>query len=282
MTETIDQALRAWAVAQDAAGCCAETIRQRHAVVTRAGAWLDTDPRCLTAEQVQAWLTRPARDGGPLAPASRAAYYRALRAWHGWLTLTERIDRDPTLRLARPRVPRGVPRGVTTDELRELVGDAIGDLRAWLLLAAYQGLRAGEVARVRGEDVRPGADGGLLDVLGKGGVRESIPLHPVVAELAASYPRVGWWFPSPSPFADVHIRSTTVSRRVGQHFRRHDLAGATHRLRHWTGTTTLRATGDLEVTRRVLRHASVATTQAYAATTDDRVRSAVSGLPTVA
>lgn len=283
--ESLHDTMASWMTAQAAAGCSGNTIRQRHDIIRRLGEWTGDDPRHLTAEQIEAWLAKPrerprrgARGEG-LSAGAKAAYNRCLRAWYSWLVETDRIDRDPMRGVAKARPPRGVPRPVTTDEVRRLIAAADGDLRAWLLLAAYQGLRAHEIAKIRGEDIR----GDVLDVLGKGGVHATVPLHPAIADLSEEYPRRGYWFPTdPSRrTAYPYIWPGTVSRLVGAHFRAHGVEGATHRLRHWTGTTTLQATGDLEVTRRVLRHASVATTQIYAQVADDTVRRAVEGLPRV-
>jgi len=48
-----------------------------------------------------------------------------------------------------------------------------------------------------------------------------------------------------------------------------------HQVRHTFGTRIYRATGDIYLTSRLMRHASVATTQIYAEIADERPRAAV-------
>ena len=62
-----------------------------------------------------------------------------------------------------------------------------------VLLAALQGLRAHEVAKLKGEDLD--LEAGTMVVKGKGDVTAMLPLHPLVIGHAAVMPRSGFWFP---------------------------------------------------------------------------------------
>lgn len=173
---------------------------------------------------------------------------------------------------------RGVPRPVTSAQVEAILG-ACADTRArqtraYVILAAYAGLRVHEIAQIRGEDVR---DGELL-VDGKGGSRSSVPMHPAVAALADVMPRRGWWFPTDG--IEGHVHRCSVSSAIARAMRRADVPGTPHALRHHYGTQVLISSGgNLRVTQRALRHASPATTAIYTAIADDSLRMAIAAIP---
>jgi integrase/recombinase XerD len=141
-----------------------------------------------------------------------------------------------------------------------------------ILLAAYEGLRVHEMAKIRGEDVDLAA--GTLRVVGKGGVDAVLPLHPLVAAEADWHPNRGYWFPSKTP--GPHIQRSSVSGIIGDVMTRAGVPGSPHALRHYFGTEVLKASGgQLLVAQQLLRHASVATTQIYAEVDDTDRRAAV-------
>ena len=256
--------------------CSPNTINQRADVLERvvehasdaAGRWID--PRDLDAEDLAAYLAQ-----AHFGAATRATYFRALKSWFGWLHRTGRISVDPMLELGTPRQPEGVPRGLTDAEVRAVFEDVNLVLYAMMSLALFAGLRAHEIARFHGRQVRDG----YLVVTGKGGKDAVLPLDPALAELAGHFPRDGYWFPSPWPHRE-HVRAEYVTVVVGQRFREVGIeTGSAHRLRHTYGTAVQRATGDIRVTQRMLRHSSVATTMIYTSVSDDQMAAALRGLP---
>lgn len=208
--------------------------------------------------------------------STRSNYYRALKAWYVWLVRRGLRADNPLDLIRAPRQPRGRPRPTTTDEL----GDVLATCnrrrtRAMVLLAAYEGLRAHEIAKFRGDHIR----NGNVRVLGKGGVEAEIPLHPLVAEIAASFPRIGWWFPSYTREGRP-ITSQNVSTVLGDVMRRAGVDATGHQLRHWFGTETLKSSGgNLRTAQEALRHASPATTAIYTLIDDQQLRDAITGLP---
>ena len=103
-------------------------------------------------------------------------------------------------------------------------------------LGAYQGLRAHEIAKVRGEDVDVAA--GTLYVCGKGGVEAELPLHSAIAEEAARMPATGWWFPSYLN-REQPVLSGSVSAVLSGAMARAGVPGTAHSLRHWHATELL-------------------------------------------
>lgn len=213
-----------------------------------------------------------------MGTGSRSNYYRVLRAWYLWLRRRGLRADIPTDLMRAPKQPIGIPRPVSTGEFERVLAVCNRRrTRAMVLLAAYEGLRAHEIAKVRGEDVR----GGRLRVIGKGEVDDSVPLHPAVAALAGEFPASGWWFPS-YDYPGEPVTSGNVSAVISGAFKRAGVAATAHQLRHWFGTQSLRSSGgNVRVAQVLLRHASLATTQIYTRVENDEATAAVLALPSV-
>lgn len=216
-------------------------------------------------EQLEQWLASPG-----FSPWTRATYFSHARSWFAWLHETGRIPEDPTVGMRRPRCPKGKPRPLSAEEVRLVLERAAGDVRAWIMLGMFAGLRVHEVAKLRGEDV----DAAGLYVLGKGGKSAMIPTHPLLWELAQDYPRTGWWFPSSRSSAG-HVLPTSITARVSRFFTTLGIEGSMHRCRHTYGTNLLRAGANLRVVQTLLRHESLATTALYTAVDEDERTAAI-------
>lgn len=260
--EAYESWLRSW-------GASPATIKSRTSLArSRLTAWgLDG----FTPENVQAWLGRPTSAlGAPLARWSRSTYYANLSDLCSWLVATGRIPVDPMEGQRKPTRPKSLPRPLSEDEERIVLASARGRQRAWVLLARLAGMRAHEIAKIRGEDVTAQS----IYIEGKGGVRASIPTHPDLWELAREYPRLGYWFPSVK-VPGQPIMGSTVSNYTGKFFRENGIEGSIHRLRHSFGTGLLRQGENLRTVQRLMRHASLATTETYLQVLDDELSAAV-------
>lgn len=140
---------------------------------------------------------------------------------------------------------------------------------AILTLLARLGLRAGEVAALRVDDVD--WRGGQLLVTGKGRRRDRLPLPADVGQALAEYcaggrPRGG----CRSLFLQVRAPYTALSSTAVSHVvvRACDRAGmprvTAHRLRHTAATEMRRVGAPLFGIGQVLRHRHTATTARYA------------------
>ncbi len=187
----------------------------------------------------------------------------------------------------------GLPRALEPEQLQALFdscdrGNADGRRDyAVLVLLARLGLRAGEVAALRIEDVDWRA--GELRISGKGRRDERLPLPEDVGEAIVAYLRDG----RPATALD---RSLIVRVRAPHHglttggitqivFAAAARAGLgplhSHRLRHTAATQMLRAGASLEEVGQVLRHRQVLTTAIYAKVDRDALRAIARPWPEV-
>lgn len=258
-----------WEQWMRAAGMSPRTITDRIQLVARFEAVTAASSLAVPWQALAEFLANEA-----YSPGTRQTYYAHLRAWFGWLArMDHRLD-DPTIKLAPPRGPKRKPRPITLEQLTRILETRMHHrTRAMVLLGAYQGLRVSEISRVRGTDLR----GDSLRVLGKGGRVDDLPLHDLVTAIAATMPRTGWWFPSHTAFGP--IRSKSVSAMLSNLMGRAGVHATPHALRHFFGTETLRVTGNLELTRQLMRHESVATTSLYTEVDDSARRAAIAALP---
>jgi integrase/recombinase XerD len=251
------------------------TIANYVRVVTRflaahAGRELDE----LGAADVSGFMTSQCRQVSTRA-AERLA--TGLRSFLGF-ALVEGLISVP-LAGAVPSVARWsgatLPRGLTSKQVAALLAScdrrrALGRRDyAILVLLIRLGLRAGEVAALRLDDIDWRA--GEIVVRGKGRTEERLPLPPDVGAAIAAYLRRGR---PRRPEREVFLRACAPLRGlspdgVGEVVRAaSERAGlgsfGSHRLRHTAGTQMLQAGGSLPEVAQVLRHRSVATTAIYA------------------
>ena len=260
MTSPIIEEWCAWMTAQ---GLSDRTINERKMLFHRLKGDLN-----LTVGDLVKELGRP-----ELSNASKATYTNHLRAFFQWAIKMEYTDKDPTVKLPTPRVPRGTPRPVTDAEVRLLARAPMRrKTRALVLLCAYQGFRISEAVAVKGEhiDLRRGT----ITVTGKGRVRADLPLSDVIRELSAEFPEAGYWFPS----GDGHVKPNTASDTVGKAMRRAGVNGSAHSLRHWFATKALSQGANLRTVQELLRHSNLATTAIYTRVDDEARRAAIVSL----
>lgn len=260
-----DPLLSEWMLWQHAAKRSEVTIQERCRVLAQFNVESPNGALLAQPMDIVRWIGKHTE----WSPSTAATYHSYLRAWFSWLCLMEYRQDNPMIKVGAPKYPERVPRPVSDDDLLRLLTTRMHHrTRVMVLLAALAGLRVSEIARVRGEDVD--ARTPRLYVIGKGGKRAWLPLHPLLAEVADDMPRRGWWFPANSRRPGDHIHSKSVSDIIGQAMRRAGARGTPHSLRHWTGTTLLDDGADLRTVQELLRHKSVATTQIYTKVPDQR------------
>jgi site-specific recombinase XerD len=255
-------------------GLMPRTIANRDYMLRALERGTETRLERINIHDLRAWM------GRGISKTSMQTERNCFQAFFRFLVEDELRTDDPTERLAKIRAPRARPRPFTLDQIDGMLhSGAYRKTRAMILLARYQGFRASEVAAAHGDDFD--LESGLLQVMGKGGKRSVLPLHPVIAELALTMPRDSWWFPARKS-NDGHIHSKSVSdlmrkakNRTG--IKNERLTG--HSLRHSYGTDLVRAGVDLRTVQELMRHESLATTQIYTLIDDEQMRAGLTLLP---
>lgn len=203
-----------------------------------------------------------------------STYHSHLRSFGQWVEFAGYSETDMTNGIPKPRRPRSVPNPLSDAEVDRVLSVAAGDVRDWLLLGMYAGLRAHEMGKVRGEHVR--RDG--LYVRGKGGIKAVIPMHPALTRMAERREDQGqgFWFPGSD---HGHISGQRVSAKIGALFDALGINGSSHRCRHYYGTSLARQGVHITKIKELMRHASLATTQGYIQIVESELRDAVHLLP---
>lgn len=236
-----------------------------------AGGW-----DALSGQQVTVFVTERSLVQPPRSVAVRANALRALLRWL-W---RERLVSSPSLADAVGKIaaPTGAvpPRALSAAELSAVVaglpsGPARTRNEAVLALMRRLGLRAGEVAGLRLEDIDWRT--GIVLVRGKRARLDHLPLPVDVGKLLAGYLSRG------RPRGPAHrevflaldaphgpLSAAAVSSVAGRSLAAGGVAGGggAHRLRHTAACGVLAAGGGLIEVGQLLRHASPGTSAIYA------------------
>lgn len=225
----------------------------------------------ITPGDLDRYLNRPARQGGrrpgaPLAPNSRALYSGIICAYYDWATRRKLLRRNP-LEGVRPE-PKVEPpaRGLELEQVGALLAATAHQPRTHLAvaLAFFALLRAGEIARLRIEDIDLRA--GVLVIHGKGGYVDAIPIHfrlrPLLARFLDGRPPTGPVIESATQ-PGRHVSSRTVSRMIGEAMAELGWSESAHVLRHSAAYLILEATGNVYAVSRLLRHRRLSSTERY-------------------
>lgn len=131
------------------------------------------------------------------------------------------------------------------------------------MLAAYAGLRASEIARVREDDF----DGYRLLVRGKGGKERLLPIrHPELLKQLTEMR--GFAFPGPNGHMTPGHVTKLLSRAL-------DGKWTAHTLRHRAATKAHEGTRDIFAVSKMLGHSRVETTQRYVRVGEDAIARAL-------
>lgn len=239
------------------------TLRSYH--LRRVARDVAGDPWQVTVEDLAQFLGQPGWS---------AEYRRSIRSslvsFYTWAHASGRCRSNPAALLPTVPVPAGVPRPAPETALRQALERADERTLLMISLAAYGGLRRGEIAVVHTSDVIESLDGWVLRVHGKGGKTRMLPLVDEVARRLRALP-AGYAFPGR---IDGHLSPAHVGKLISRAL---PDPWTAHTLRHRFATAAYRADRDLIAVQQLLGHSSVATTQRYTALPNDALRRAVMG-----
>ncbi len=233
--------------------------------------------QALRESDLRAWLAAEAAQGR--GNRTRSRHLSAVRSFYRFLARRHGISNLAPGLMGLPKASPPIPRALSPEQATALTED-VGDVSERALVQARDvalftllygcGLRIAEALSLS-VDEAPVA-GRPLQVTGKGRKQRLVPVLPAVAEAVGSWlalhPRRG----ERSAPLFVGVRGERlnpgVAQRTLRHFRR--LAGlpehaTPHALRHSFATHLLAGGADLRSIQDLLGHASLSTTQRYAA-----------------
>jgi integrase len=253
-------------------------IRGRRNAVVRLGAALPGPLLEASGEDLLAWRSALAVSDGTVR-----SYVSHARQFYGWAARAGYVPASPAGQLPVPRKARRLPRPIATADLFYAVSVAPPRIRPWLILAAWCGLRAKEIALLRRECVMLAAAQPVILIAGdatKGKHERTVPVSRFAAgELAAAQlPLTGWCFPRgdgrPGP-----NHPARVSGLAAAFLRSAGIPATLHQLRHWFGTSTYAVNKDLRAVQELMGHRTVESTQGYADWDRSAASAAVEALP---
>ena len=256
-------------------------------------AWLATRGRALTEVtdvDVEDYIAALRASGRRASSVARAL--SAVRNLHRFLVDEGTAAADPTWDVAGPRVPQGIPKALTEEEVNQLLAAVTGNDagarrdRALLEVLYGTGLRISEAVGLRLADID--LESHTMRVLGKGSKERVVPIGRYAREALTA-----WLEPSgrgvmvPARWARRGDAEAVFLNRRGGHLTRQGAWAIVHHygehvgladrltphvLRHSCATHMLDHGADIRVVQELLGHASIATTQLYTKVSAERLR----------
>ena len=274
-----DLAVRAYLEHTKLTGLSGVTLYARKRALARMSLALRPAPLLTaTPEDVLAW-----RAALRVTDETLIGYVNVARSFYAFCVKKGLRDDNPADGLPVPRYRRRLPRPISEDKFWFALATAPPRVRPWLVLAAFCGLRAKEIAYLDRSSVMESADPPVLIVASdatKGRRERVIPLCDfALAELRAhGLPRAGYVFARADGRGgpnSPHI----VSQRACKHLHDCGLSDTLHSLRHRFASRAYQASHNLRVVQDLLGHSSPTSTAGYAAYSDVDARAAVDALP---
>ncbi|MFT5201905.1 MAG: integrase/recombinase XerD [Candidatus Aldehydirespiratoraceae bacterium] len=229
--------------------------------------------------------------GEGLAPSSITRTLVAVRGMHRFLVAEELRADDPAAEIEMPRVPRGLPKALTLEQVTALIEVVTGDDaaarrdRAILETLYGTGTRISELVGMSLGDVD--LHDGLVRVLGKGSKERIVPLgrHAAIA-LSEWFAASGRGVMEPERWARRDDADAVFLNQRGGRLSRQGAWGVVRRygqkvgltselsphvLRHSCATHMLDHGADIRTVQELLGHASISTTQIYTKVSTERL-----------
>lgn len=272
--KTWSKQIQGWLTWHSSGGAATSSQKQRRYRLQRFAAAMGGKPGDVTAAMCAEYLGCET-----WGQNTRRAARRDLVGFFAWAQANG-YRRDNPAALTHPvKVPAGKPRPAPDRAITTAMHGAPERTYLMLALAAFCGLRRGEIATARPDNLEQDLNGFSLRVTGKGGVVRLMPLSDSLAREVRAFGEGnpgGWLFPGQ---IDGHLSPA----HVGVLVRRVMPEGwSTHTLRHRYASAAYRPERDILAVQQLLGHSSVATTQVYVAIPDDARRRAALAAGTLA
>ena len=219
-------------------------------------------------------------------PSTTSRLLSSFKRFYQFALRQGRISADPSLNIDAPRLPRGLPKSLTEEDVEKLlaapnVEDALGLRDRTMLETLYaSGLRVSELVTLMVSQVS--RDMGVVRVIGKGAKERLVPLGEEALAWITRYckesrPRILGRRAADALF--VTSRGTAMTRQAFWHLLRRHASHAglrqsisPHTLRHAFATHLLNHGADLRVVQLLLGHSDISTTQIYTHVARERLK----------
>ncbi|MGH8700756.1 MAG: site-specific tyrosine recombinase XerD [Burkholderiales bacterium] len=269
-------------------GLAKNTLEAYRRDLSQFAAWLESQHgRKLiegNAADIQAYLGHQFRKKTRASSAARLL--SSLKRFYRYGLRQGRIKADPTLRIDSPKLPRGLPKSLTEEDVESLlaapaVEEALGLRDKAMLETLYaSGLRVSELVGLKLGQVSQ--DMGVVRVVGKGSKERLVPLGEEALAWIRQYlkearPQLLGARATDDLF--VTARGAAMTRQMFWHLLRRYAAQAglkksisPHTLRHAFATHLLNHGADLRVVQLLLGHSDISTTQIYTHVARERLK----------
>lgn len=202
-----------------------------------------------------------------------------VRSFYKWAVQTRILTVDPSIGLVRPRTPRMLPHPIDEADLALAVASADPTVRVILILAAWCGLRACEIAGLTTDAVHGDAVPPFLEVRdGKGGHQRMVPLPRQVYDELRIYGLRRGPVVRRRDGSGLAMSPAAVSVAANAHLHSLGIPDTCHRLRHRYGSELYRVSKDLRLVMRVMGHQTTDSVAGYVATSEASATAAAEAL----
>ena len=223
---------------------------------------------------------------GKAKATSTSRLLSSLKRFYQHALRQNKIAADPSLNIDAPKLPRGLPKTLTEEDVEKLlaapnVEDPLGLRDRTMLEVLYaSGLRVSELVTLKAAQVSQ--DMGVVRIMGKGSKERLVPLGEEALSWVKRYlkearPQILGRRSTDALF--VTARAEGMTRQSFWHLlKRHALhaglrkAISPHTLRHAFATHLLNHGADLRVVQMLLGHSDISTTQIYTHVARERLK----------
>jgi integrase/recombinase XerC len=251
------------------------------------------NPENVTYGIIRSWIVKLAENN--ITPKSINRKIASLRSYYKFLLKTEKISKDPTLKLKAPKIKKSLPVFIEEDKLVNLLDrvsteknyigfeENFSGSRDRLIIELFYGtgMRLSELIEVKSQDIN--FYEGAVKVLGKGNKERIIPMNHTLVERIKEYNllKKKEGLDNSSNYLIVTNEGGKtypmfVYRTVTKYFNMDEEITvekkSPHVLRHSFATHLLNKGADLNAIKELLGHSSLAATQVYTHNSLDKLK----------
>jgi len=258
-------------------GLSKNTLASYRRDLLKVAVWLAQRQRDLLRATHADLLEFLAQHAAQLKASSTSRLLSSLRRFYQYALRQGLLQADPSLLIARPKLPRRLPKSLTEADVEALLQapdeqTALGLRDRAMLETLYAtGLRVSELVNLKLAELS--LDMGVVRVMGKGSKERLVPLGELALDSIQRYlntARAALLDARQSDALFVTGRGGAMTRQMFWYLiKRYAVLGGVHKalsphtLRHAFATHLLNHGADLRVVQMLLGHADISTTQIY-------------------